>query len=104
MYAQYVKGEESMGWDKMYIVFYSKIREDLVSLKFKTFLVTSVGFTLPTSLCRDTVLSLSTVVLNSRDCQGKLWLPKKMRPEKTTLKQYYHQNLSINVLVQPYKG
>ena len=28
----------------------------------------------------------------------------KMRPEKTTLKQYYHQKLSINVLVKPYKG
>ena len=29
---------------------------------------------------------------------------QKMHHEKTTLKQYYHQKLSINVLVQPYKG
>ena len=49
------------------------------------------------------ILSLSTVVLNSRDYQGKLWLPKNA-PQKTTLKQYYHKKLSINVLVQPYKG
>ena len=49
------------------------------------------------------VVSLSTVVLNSRDCQGKLWLPKNV-PQKTTLKQYYHKKLSINVLVLPYKG
>ena len=26
-------------------------------------------------------ISLSTVVLNSRDCQGKLWLPKKHIPK-----------------------
>ena len=28
----------------------------------------------------------------------------KTRPEKTTLKQYYHQKLSINVLIQTFKG
>ena len=34
------------------------------------------------------LLSLGMVVLNSRDCQGKLWLPK-MRPKnlKTILSQ-----------------
>ena len=31
-------------------------------------------------------LSLSTVVLNSRDWQGKLWLPEKTRPKKQPCK------------------
>ena len=36
------------------------------------------------------ITSLSTVVLTSRDCQGKLWLPKTC--PKITLKQYYNKN------------
>ena len=35
---------------------------------------------LASNLCKREIetLSLSTVVLNSRDCQGKLWLPKNV--------------------------
>ena len=46
-------------------------------------------------------LLLSMVVLNSRECQGKLRFPKNM--PWNTLKQYYHKKLSINVLVKPYQ-
>ena len=30
-------------------------------------------------------LSLSTVVLNSRDCQGKIWLPKNAPQKNNTI-------------------
>ena len=40
--------------------------------------------------CTNGYVSLSTVVLNSRDCQGKLWLPKKV-PRKNNLKTILSQ-------------
>ena len=43
-------------------------------------------------------VSLSTVVLNSRDGQGKLWLPH-FPLQTATLKQTFAENTNLNVFI-----
>ena len=52
------------------------------------------------ALQENVLVSLSIVVLNSKDCQGKLWLPKK----HARINNLKTKKLSINVLVQSYQG
>ena len=47
-------------------------------------------------------ISLSTVVLNSRDRYENVWLPKNMRLEKQPLKYHHAKKPITTLLVQHY--